>query len=176
MDLTRLQGTAAPAAMPPQTSADPARAAAAGRAVRAAAAGGGTIEERRESLRHAAKEFEAIFVNQMISAMRKTVSDGGLMRKNQGEKIFESMLDQEWSKKLTARGGHNSLSELLYRQLSRDAGLEEGSPTAAPDEMVPLERNSEFADLNRQVGSDPVRLDASGAKPFGVPGTVKERQ
>ena len=108
MDLTKLQGTAAPAAMPSQTSADPGRAAAAGRAVRAAAAGGGTIEEKRESLRHAAKEFEAIFVNQMISAMRKTVSDGGLMRKNQGEKIFESMLDQEWSKKLTARGGQQS--------------------------------------------------------------------
>jgi len=41
--------------------------------------GAETIEERREALRESAKQFEAVFVHQMISAMRKTVSESSLM-------------------------------------------------------------------------------------------------
>ena len=86
---------------------------------------GATREEKKAALRKASKEFEAIFAYQMISAMRKTINYGGVIKKSQGEKIFESMLDEEWGKKLTTQNNHNSLGELLYRQMSRNLGLEE---------------------------------------------------
>ena len=42
-----------------------------------------------------------------------------------GQDIFEGMLDEEWSKKLANKSGPNSLSEILYRQLSARLGLDE---------------------------------------------------
>jgi flagellar protein FlgJ len=81
-------------------------------------------EQRRAALKQAAKEFESVFMYQVVKAMRQTVPKGGLVEKGEGEEIFEGMLDEEWAKKLTSRGGPNSLSEVLYRQLSRAAGLE----------------------------------------------------
>lgn len=91
--------------------------------------GHGTVEERRQALREAARQFEAVFINQMISAMRKTVGDGGLVEKSNGQDIFEGMLDEEWSKKLANKAGPNSLSEILYCQLSARLGLDEKQPT-----------------------------------------------
>ena len=92
--------------------------------------GAETIEERREALRESAKQFEAVFVYQMISAMRKTVSESSLTPKSNGQKIFESMLDEEWSKKLVNKSGSGSLSEILYRQLSTNMGLDEAEDSA----------------------------------------------
>lgn len=83
----------------------------------------GTVTERRQALRQVARDFEAILVQQMIGAMRRTVGESGLIEKGAGERIFESMLDEEWAKKLSASGGPNGLSEMLYRQLSQQAGL-----------------------------------------------------
>ena len=68
---------------------------------------------------------------QVVKAMRQTVPSGGLIEKGEGEEMFEGMLDEEWAKKLSARGGPSSLSEVLYRQLSRAAGLEEDEGAAA---------------------------------------------
>lgn len=100
-----------------------------------ALAGKGTPEAKRAALRKAAREFEAVFLYQMISAMRKTVGDGGLTQKSNARRIFESMLDEEWSKKLAGKEGPGCLSDLLYRQLSRSMGLEE-------EESPPPARNA----------------------------------
>lgn len=111
--------------------------------------GAETIAERREALRESAKQFEAVFVHQMISAMRKTVSESSLTPKSNGQKIFEGMLDEEWSKKLVNRSGSGSLSEILYRQLSAQMGLDEveedaavqDKPWPAPPALLPTKNN-----------------------------------
>jgi peptidoglycan hydrolase FlgJ len=90
--------------------------------------GAKTPDEQRQALRRVAQEFEAIFLRQMIDSMRKTVDSGGLLEKNHGEQLFESLLDEEWSRKLAARGGAGSFGDLLYRQLSRQFGLAEEAP------------------------------------------------
>ncbi len=91
-------------------------------------------EQRRAALRQAAQEFESIFLYQVISAMRQTVPKGGLIEKGAGEEVFEGMLDEEWARKLAGRGGPGSLSEVLYRELSRAAGLEGEEETGAAGE------------------------------------------
>ncbi len=98
----------------------------------------GSVEERRTALRQASRQFEAVFINQMISAMRKTVGDGGLIEKSNGQDIFEGMLDEEWSKKLANKAGPNSLSEILYRQLSARLGLDEEAGLGQAPEKVQL--------------------------------------
>ena len=87
----------------------------------------GSLDDKRAALRDASREFEAVFMNQMVSAMRKTVGEGGILNKSNGESIFEGMLDEEWAKKMASKTGPNSLSEILYKQLSHRMGLEERS-------------------------------------------------
>ena len=94
-------------------------------------AGAPSAEATRARLKAASEEFEAIFVNQMLSAMRKTVGEGSLIPKSNAQEIFEGMLDEEWSRKLAGKSGPGGLSEILYRQLSRQMGIEEESGTAA---------------------------------------------
>jgi len=92
----------------------------------------GRSTSSRTALKAATREFEAIFTYQMIAAMRRTVGQGGLLDKSQGEQIFEGMLDQEWARELAGRNGPSSLSEILYRQLNRY--LEPEPPIPAPAE------------------------------------------
>ena len=68
-------------------------------------------------LEKACKDFEAIILNKMLSAMRKTVPEGGLFEKSFGEKIYQSMLDEELSKKI-AHGKGMGLGDLLFQQLT----------------------------------------------------------
>ena len=114
--------------------------------------GHGTVEEQRTALRQAARQFEAVFINQMISAMRKTVGEGGLIDKSNGQDIFEGMLDEEWSKKLANKSGPNSLSEILYRQLSARLGLDE--KTIDPAHSKPSGENS----VSSLRGALPIQL------------------
>ena len=100
--------------------------------------GARTIGEKRQALKESAKEFEAVFIHQMISAMRKTVSESGLMPKSNGQKIFEGMLDEEWAKKLAGKSGPSSLGDILYRQLSARLGLEEGEEGGKTDAPWPV--------------------------------------
>jgi Rod binding domain-containing protein len=47
---------------------------------------GNTREEKKAALRKASKEFEAIFVYQMITAMRKTINHSGVINPNYSQK------------------------------------------------------------------------------------------
>ena len=93
-------------------------------AVQRSAQGVRSAEGTREALLEVSKEFESIFVYQMISAMRKTVQESTLIKKSNGEKIFEGMLDEEWARKLVSQNG-GGLSDSIYRQLSRQMGFDE---------------------------------------------------
>ena len=74
--------------------------------------------DRHSKLYESAQEFEAIFLKQMLDAMRKTVNrEGGLIEKNQGEDIFEDMLYDEYSKNMAKTAGFG-LSDTIYRQLA----------------------------------------------------------
>ena len=105
--------------------------------------GASTREATQRALKKATTDFEAVFLNQMIAAMRSTVGDGSLIQKSNAEKIFEGMLDEEWSRKLAGRHGSRGLAAVLYQQLSRQMGLEddaspvhEGTPPAVLDEQA----------------------------------------
>ena len=72
-------------------------------------------------LREAANEFEAIFIQQMLKSMRKTSLDSNLLPKSEGEKIFRSMLDEQYAV-LSAKSGSLGLGEMIYQQLKSNLG------------------------------------------------------
>lgn len=70
-----------------------------------------------EGLQRAAEDFEAFFVQQLLSVMRQTVPEGGFLQKDHAHQVFEGMLDEALSGEI-ARAGGIGLANLLVAQLS----------------------------------------------------------
>jgi flagellar protein FlgJ len=73
----------------------------------------------QKKLKQSAQEFEAIFVQQMLDAMDKTVDrEDSLMGGGTGEEYFRGMLNQEIAKSITNRPGGSGfgLAEAIYKQ------------------------------------------------------------
>jgi flagellar protein FlgJ len=66
-------------------------------------------------LREVCQDFEAIFIKQMLDAMRKTVTKTGLIDGGMAEDIFEDMLYEERAK-LMAKTGSFGIADILYNQ------------------------------------------------------------
>ena len=71
-----------------------------------------------EALKKVSKEFEEVFINMMLKAMRNTIEDGGLVEKSNQRGIFEGMLDEEFAKKMVENNGIG-IQEMMVRQMSR---------------------------------------------------------
>lgn len=68
-----------------------------------------------ESLKAAAKQFEALFMNMIMKSMREATPQEGVFD-NQQTKMYTSMLDQQLSQNMASRGV--GLADVLIRQLS----------------------------------------------------------
>lgn len=89
-----------------------AQSALAGRSVDAPSASGKTQTELHE----AAKQFEAVFINEMFSYMTEGLPTDGPIGGGNGEAMMRSMLNDEYAKSLAARGGVG-ISDSVYREL-----------------------------------------------------------
>ncbi|MBH23249.1 MAG: hypothetical protein CMH57_02070 [Myxococcales bacterium] len=83
---------------------------------------------RQESIRKAAREFEAHFLTHMFKVMRDTVPKDGLFQQSFSNDTYTSMLDQEYSKLLSDGGGFG-LAAVLERQFS-------GAVSSEPDDFM----------------------------------------
>lgn len=75
----------------------------------------------QKKLKKAAQEFEAIFVQQMLEAMDKTVDrENSFISGGSSEQYFRSMMNEEIAKSMTNRRGGSGfgLAEAIYRQMS----------------------------------------------------------
>ena len=70
----------------------------------------------KEGLREAASEFEVLFLQQVMKSMRDTGFKSELVRKSEGEMMFQSMLDEQYARLGTQTGGGLGLSEMIYKQ------------------------------------------------------------
>lgn len=61
----------------------------------------------------AAQGIEAMYIGQMIESLRKTVPDSEFMPKTQAEKIYESLLDQEYAETLSKTGNFGIAQQVL---------------------------------------------------------------
>ena len=70
-----------------------------------------------KKLQKVCRDMETMFINMLLTSMRSTVQDGGLVEKSSGEKIMQSMFDQELSAKMSTAGGIG-IADMLHRQLA----------------------------------------------------------
>ena len=83
----------------------------------------------KAAIRETAKQFEALFMQQIMKSMREaTVSSG--MLENEGTKLGNEMLDSQYAAKMTGLPG--GLTDAIARQLERQMGTGAAAALAAP--------------------------------------------
>jgi len=92
--------------------------------------GGGDLEAEKQRLRKATKEFESLFMYEMLKTMRKTIPKDDSSEKagfsgDLGKETFMQMFDMELARKM-ADGGQGSISDLLYNSLENVIKVQNG--------------------------------------------------
>lgn len=91
-------------------------------------------------VREAAKQFESLFMQQLLKTMRDSAQSSGMLE-NEGTKLGSEMLDTQWAGKLSGQPG--GLSDVIARQLERQMGMSPG-PIPKPQLAVnPFKPNAE---------------------------------
>ncbi len=80
----------------------------------------------KEKLGILAREFESIFINQMLKTMRSSVDKSGFIDGGPAEEMFTGMLDEEMARQM-AFSQNSGLSKALEEQLWAMAGEESRS-------------------------------------------------
>ena len=75
-----------------------------------------TTDKDDPKLKAACAEMESLFLSHLLKELRATVEKSGFIDGGQAEEIFTSLLDVEFSKKMSAAGGIG-LSAILLEQL-----------------------------------------------------------
>ena len=74
-------------------------------------------EMEAAKLKDACRDFEALFIKQMLDTMRKTVNKSGMLDGGMAEDVFEDMLYDEYSKSMADTGSFG-IARLMYSELS----------------------------------------------------------
>jgi peptidoglycan hydrolase FlgJ len=85
-----------------------------------------TKEAKDTKLRNACADFEAIMLRQLLSAMRKTVPQSGIINDSHAREMYQSMQDEQLANTM-AHGKGMGFGEALYQQIARQTG--QGGPT-----------------------------------------------
>lgn len=87
---------------------------------RAATSSAPSQAHEEAKLQEACKQFETLFLNQMLAQMRKSSGAGanGITGGGQGEEMFQGMLDEERAKSWAQEGGVG-LASLLFQQMKQ---------------------------------------------------------
>jgi len=86
-----------------------------------------------KSLKSLAREFESLFIQQMLAVMREGMGEDGLFEGNTGQDTYSAMMDQALAQALASKGGLG-IAEPLYRQLK---AMEEASQRRAAGVDLP---------------------------------------
>ena len=72
-----------------------------------------------KQLKEACNQLESVFINMMMKSMRSTITeDEGIFSKSEAEKMFEGMLDEEFSSKMSSAGGIG-IGDMVFDQMSK---------------------------------------------------------
>jgi flagellar protein FlgJ len=118
---------------------------------------GRAAADPRGAVREASKQFETLFMNELLKSMRSTTLEGDESEGQlSGRNLSTSMLDGQFAQQLSGRLG--GLSEAIQKQLERQMGLVPGPiPTLGS-------ANNTLAPLAAQP--QPVRVPQAGAAGF----------
>ena len=97
----------------------------------------GAAKDPRAAAKDAAKQFESLFMNELMKSMRAATETSGLFD-NAGTKLGTELLDAQLASKMTGRPG--GLADVIARQLERQMALTPGPipPTGSANTSLPV--------------------------------------
>lgn len=128
----------------------------------------------RAAVKDAARQFEAIFMQELMKSMRQATPTSGLFD-NEGTKLGRELLDTQFAAQMTGMPG--GLSDLIARQLERQIGAPaDAAPASAALPVVKGARATDFSALNgkqRQAAFVQANRQAAQAaeEQTGIPAT-----
>lgn len=131
-------------------------------------------KDPKAAIRVAAKQFEAIFMQEVLKSMRQATLSEGLMDNN-ATHLGRDMLDTQYAATLSGRPG--GLGDLIASQLERQMGLEKPGPhTLTPISQSPQSRytgpsTAQFAAQMGVVSINPL-LEAAQGRRTNAAGSV----
>lgn len=123
--------------------------------------GPGQAGDEAAQLRKAAKDFESVFMTEVLKGMRETVhkEEGEGFHGGPGEDMFEGLLDEEVAKKIAGQGSMG-IGDMLYRDLSQRFHIgQDGNAKGSSDNTL-----KKFLPLHPQ-SDGPVGKSVSPAEP-----------
>jgi len=119
-----------------------------------------------EGLKKAAKEFEAVFMNSLMKAMRRTVPDNKMFNSEGPTKFYQQMQDAEMAKAMASGTNQMGIAEMIIRQFENNI---EGkaddveAPRHPPVSTLPHEAMNRYKAMSQVTGkvADMVRLKAT---------------
>ena len=104
-----------------------------------------------DAAKEAAKQFESLFMRELIKSMREATMKSGLLDSAQGD-LGSDMLDQQLSVQMSGQPG--GLSEAIARQLSRQMGVAE--PTFSVPSTLSLPQVTGRAGVATKAAVSPI--------------------
>lgn len=104
--------------------------------------------EADAKIREVADMYEKYFMKEMMRNMRSTIQEGGFLKANNAEKIFQEQLDDEYSAQGNQRGGFG-VSDMIYQQLTEKFGAQLGLPGKVdkPNGPIPADKKIKLEEL-----------------------------
>ncbi|NTV95912.1 MAG: hypothetical protein HGA75_10945, partial [Thiobacillus sp.] len=114
-----------------------------------------------ETLRAAAKQFEAMVVGMMLKNMRDSsfAPEGDVLGESQSMKLYRDMMDQQWAQKMTSGKGFG-FADMMVK------AMEARSKAVSAEEMARLAQPEEEA---KAYPIDAARLGALSVRPHVDP-------
>ena len=129
------------------------------------------IEDSPEAILEAAKAFEAVFLNEIMKSMRKTLPEDGVLNGGFANGVFNSMLDQEYSQ-IASKSGQVGLADMIALQLNRGEPIDLDDKPAQEDlsarRMSASHLQSARAHALRDTPAAAIPRGESGALPESV--------
>ncbi len=85
--------------------------------------GGPGLMPKIDGPKAVAQEFESLFVSMMLRSMRKTVNRSDLLPESMGEKMYRSMLDDEYAR-MISKEASLGLSDLILKEIQKSENPE----------------------------------------------------
>jgi flagellar protein FlgJ len=93
-------------------------------------------QDSKAAVKEAARQFESLFMRELVKSMRDATAKSGLMDQDPGSQLGHDLLDQQLAVQLT--GMPRGLSEAIERQLSRQMDpVSTAAPSAAGTRASP---------------------------------------
>ncbi|CAN5294843.1 flagellar assembly peptidoglycan hydrolase FlgJ [soil metagenome] len=88
----------------------------------------------KSSIKEAAKQFESLFMNEVMKSMRASTLSSGMLE-NSATQMGTEMLDNQFAGKMTGLPG--GLSDAITRQLQRQMGVTPDAAATKPTQALP---------------------------------------